>query len=89
MLKTIFTSLLPRLLQDLLVSAAALLTAHGYLDASDQQKFIGAAFFLSMLIINYVQHLKHGSNAATAGAEAVGGTITSLQASNIAKGKTP
>lgn len=89
MFKTILTSLAPRIVQDLITSAAAVLTAHGYLIADDQQKFIGAAFFLVMLVVNYVLHLAHGADAAAAGANAAGGSITPETASAIAKGKTP
>lgn len=89
MFTQIFTSMLPRILQDVITSAAALLTAHGFLaaDGSQTQGFIGAAFFLAMLIINYVLHLAHGSDAANAGAMMAGGTISPQAASAISKGK--
>lgn len=89
MFNTLLTSLLPRIVQDLITSSAALLTAHGFLAADDQQKYIGAAFFLVMLAINYVLHLSHGADAATAGANAAGGSIAPSTAYAIAKGKTP
>jgi hypothetical protein len=87
---TILTSLLPRIVQDLITSAAAVLTAHGFLaaDGSQTQGFIGAAFFLVMLAFNYMLHLNHGATAATNGAAAVGGTISPSAAIEIAKGKT-
>lgn len=89
MFQTLLTSFMPRVLQDVITSAAALLTAHGFMTADQQQGFIGAAFFLAMLIINYIMHLSHGKDAASAGANAAGGSITPATASAIAKGKTP
>ena len=91
MFNTIITSMLPRIVQDLITSAAAILTAHGFLaaDGSQTQGFIGAGFFLVMLIINYGLHLDHGATAATAGAASVGAVISPTAAIEIAKGKTP
>ena len=80
----------PRAVQDLITAFAGYLAAHGFLTAGSQEKgFIGSAFFLSMLIVNYAISHSRKANAAIAGANAVGASISSATASDIAKGKTP
>ena len=89
MVETLLKNFLPRIVQDLVTSAAAILAAHGYIAASQEQAFIGSAFFLVMLAINYMLHTNRKADAATAGANAAGGAISSETALAIAKGKTP
>lgn len=82
-------SFLPRVVQDILTSAAAILASHGVIAADQEQQFIGATFFLAMLIINYFVAMSRKANAAQAGAAAVGGILPPSTATAIAKGKTP
>lgn len=89
MIETILKNFLPRIVQDLVTSAVAILAAHGYITQSQEQATIGSAFFLAMLVINYVLHTNRKADAAAAGAVAVGGAISSETALAIAKGKTP
>lgn len=91
MLDTFLNAVLPRLVQDVLTSLAAVLMGHGFLaaDGSQTQGFIGAGFFLVMLVVNYFVMQSHKQTIAANGAAAVGGVLSPLQASNIAKGKIP
>lgn len=53
-------------IQDLCVSAGAVLTAHGFLASSQSQEFEGSAFFLAMLAFNAVlQHLQTATPEAS------------------------
>lgn len=80
----------PRAVQDLITAFAGYLAAHGFLTAgSQEQGFIGSAFFLAMLIINYAISHSRQANAAIAGANTVGASISSTQASAIAKTGNP
>ena len=86
----ILKSFAPRAVQDLITTAAALLAAHGYITpGAQEQRFIGASFFLVMLIVNYIIGQNRKADAAHAGANAVGASISTAEASAIAKGKTP
>jgi hypothetical protein len=89
MLETLLKNFLPRIVQDILTSGAAVLVAHGYITTDQQQGLIGSAFFIAMLIINYVISQNRKANAAHAGANAVGASISAEQAATIAKGKIP
>lgn len=89
MFETIIKNFLPRVVQDLLTSAAALLVAHGYITSSQEQGFIGSGFFLVMLVANYMIGQNRKVNAASAGASAVGGSLSPQVATLIAKGKAP
>lgn len=82
-------SLAPRIAQDLITSGAALLVAHGYITSNQQQDFIGAAFFLIMLVINSFLHLNRQMRAAEAGANTVGSALTAAQSMSIAKTGKP
>ena len=82
-------SLLPRVIQDLLTSGAAVLVAHGYLMASQSEAFVGSAFFLIMLVVNYSISQGRKADAATSGAAAVGGILAPSTAKAIAKGTHP
>jgi len=82
-------SFLPRIVQDILTSAAALLVAHGYIASSDVQGFVGSTFFLAMLIVNYVIDQSGKANAAAAGANTIGGALSPSQATAIAKTGKP
>lgn len=53
----ILKAIAPRIVQDLITASATYLTAHGIITGSQTQDFIGAAFFLGMLIVNSVFHL--------------------------------
>lgn len=79
----------PRAVQDLITAAAGIMVAHGYISASQEEGFIGSAFFLAMLVVNYFIAQNRRANAAIAGANAAGATITPATATAIAKGKTP
>lgn len=65
------TSFLPRAVQDLLTTLAGILVAHGYVTADQSQSFIGATFFLVMLVINYFIAKYRKNKAAVAGGLAV------------------
>jgi hypothetical protein len=82
-------SLLPRIVQDVITSAAAILATHGYLAADQQQGFIGSAFFLIMLAVNYFLSQNRKANAAIVGANTVGAPMTYSTASAIAKTGKP
>jgi hypothetical protein len=62
MLKTFAQSIV----QDLVTAGSGILATHGYLAANQEQQFIGAAFFLIMLVVNGVmQHTQsNGANNA-------------------------
>lgn len=80
----------PRAVQDLITAFAALLAAHGYITpGAQEQQFIGAAFFIVMMIVNYLIGQSRKADAAHAGANLVGASISTAEASAIAKGKTP
>lgn len=70
--KNLLTSALGRFVQDLLVSLSGVMAAHGWFEQTgDDQKFIGSAFFLIMLTVNYFLHRSNASNNAKAGALAI------------------
>lgn len=79
----------PRAVQDLITSAAALLVAHGYITSSQEQGFIGSAFFLVMLAVNYFIAQSRKTAAVKDGAMYAGQVISNAEASAIVKGKTP
>jgi hypothetical protein len=89
MFDTLIKSFAPRAIQDLITSIAGILVAHGFMTADQTQGFIGSAFFLAMLIVNYfiAQHRK--ANAAQVGAAVAGADLPRSTALNIAKGKIP
>lgn len=76
MLPTWMNSVIARLAQDLLTSLAAYLTAQGIITNDQQASFVGAGFFLFMLLVNIVLHKVRGADAAVAGAASTGTTIT-------------
>ncbi len=82
-------SLAPRIVQDLIMSAATLLVAHGYITASQSEGFVGSAFFIAMLVVNAAISHYRKADAAQYGASAVGGTLSQTTANAIAKGITP
>lgn len=70
---SIITSATSRAIQDLVTSGAGILAAQGWFDnAGDQQKFIGSAFFLVMLVFNHFTHKTHTEVAANSGATTKG-----------------
>lgn len=62
-------SVITRIVQDVLTSLAAYLTASGFLTpGSQEQGFIGASFFLVMLVINIVLHKARAASNQMSGA---------------------
>ena len=80
---------LPRAVQDILTGLASILAAHGYINSSQEEQFIGAGFFLVMLVVNYFIAQSRKAAAATAGAAAVGAILSPASATLIAQGKSP
>lgn len=57
MVTDILKSLAPRIVQDLITSLAVFLASQGWITNAQQEEFIGAAFFLVMLVVNAALHL--------------------------------
>jgi hypothetical protein len=95
MFADLIKNMLPRVVQDLVTSAAALLVAHGFINADQTQGFIGSAFFIAMLIVNYFIANSRKAAAAQAGGMAVAAvsndipTSPTVVATIIKESKTP
>lgn len=80
----------PRAVQDIITAIAGVLVSHGVVTADQEQSFIGAAFFLAMLVVNYLIANKRKADAAQIGALTTGNYLTRSDALSIAKkGKAP
>jgi len=64
-------SMLPRFVQDIVQGLAGFLALHGYITNDQKTGFIGSAFFLIMLAVNYFIAMRRKSNSIAAGAASV------------------
>lgn len=70
MLPDWINGIVARIAQDLITTLAGILISHGIMTSSQEQSFIGAAFFLVMLAINAVLHKVRAADNQTKGAVA-------------------
>jgi hypothetical protein len=70
-----------RSLQDFITAFAGYLAAHGFLAADQTQGFIGSAFFISMLFVNYGIGEYRKAHAAQDGGMAVAAVTNDIPTS--------
>lgn len=66
-MNSIFNGFIARVVQDLATSVAAYLAANGFITHDQETGFVGATFFLAMVVVNYIAHRKRQDVAYNAG----------------------